>query len=177
MEVNGRWYVSRDKCTSKREAEQSAADNAWKSLVTRKSRSNSARVSSPVLAQPVPLGASQVKRELIEHLPIKYAGIELFIVNMVGGSGGQIGNIWAPDIRGRYKIEIVGSYRYCENIKKHHKKSQIYFLVDPIKKIYYQKCYHRTCLGFRSSRKKLINEQELHAEKESRIAKRRVRRK
>jgi len=171
--VNGHWYVGRDQCSSKKEAEQSAANNAWKRLVARESKSKSTRSFSHVLTEQPRLCSARVKRESIEHLPIEYADIERFIVNMVGIFGGRIKNIWTTGVLGRYKIEITGSYRYCDNIKKHHKKSQIYFLVDPIKKIYYQKCYHPTCLGFRSSKKKIIDEQELYTQKENNIVRKR----
>ncbi len=170
--MNGQRYVGRDQCSTIKEAEQLAAKKAWKSLVASKSKSISIRSFSHILTEQPQLRSSRVKCESIEHLPIEYAGIELFIVNLVGIFGGRIKNICMPDVLGRYKIEITGSYRYCENIKKHHKKSQIYFLVDPIKKIFYQKCYHKTCLGFRSSKKKIIiDEQELYVQNENNIVK------
>ncbi len=171
--MNGQRYVGPGQCSTIKEAEQLAAKKARKSLIASKSKSIRTRSFSPVLTEQPSLRLSRVKRESIEHLPIEYADIERFIVSMVGIFGGRIENIWTTGVLGRYKIEVTGSYRYCENIKKHHKKSQIYFLVDPIKKIYYQKCYHPTCLGFRSSKKKIIDEQELYTQKEYNIVRKR----
>ncbi len=167
--MNGQWYVGRDRCSSKKEAEQSAAENAWQSLVDRTTRSNSTPSPPPVLTQRRPLLTSRVKREAIDHFPKKYADIEQFIMNKVERLGGQIQTIWTPDVRGRYKVDITGSYRYCDNVKSNHKKYQIYFLVNPVKKIYYQKCYGRKCFGFRSSMKNIIDEQDLDVKEENTI--------
>lgn len=93
------------------------------------------------------------------HLPDEYADIEQFITEKVGVFGGRIRKIFRPDLHGRYKIEICGSYRYCENVKRHHKKNQIYFIVDPIKKTYFQRCHDIECYGFQSTLKYIHNEQ------------------
>jgi hypothetical protein len=84
------------------------------------------------------------------HLPDEYADIEQFITTKVEAFGGRIRKILPLNSQGRYKFEICGSYRYCENIKRHHKKNQIYFIVDPIKKTYVQKCHDSECYGFQS---------------------------
>ena len=143
--MNGQWYVGRDHCSSKKAAEQSAAANAWRSLVDNKPR------LKPKQESPLPI--LSIKREQLKHFPKKYADIERFIADKVGTSNGQIESIWSADIRGRYRVEVTDSYRYCKNVRKHHKNDSIYFLVNPVKRIYYQKCYHRRCHGFRSARK------------------------
>jgi hypothetical protein len=95
----------------------------------------------------------------MNHLPDEHVDIEQFIVLKVEADGGRIRKISSPDSQGRYKLEITGSYRYCENVKRHHKKNQIYFIVDPIKKTYFQKCYDPECFGFRSPLKHIASEQ------------------
>lgn len=64
-------------------------------------------------------------------------------------------------IRGRYKFEITGSYRYCENIKRHHKKNQIFFIVDPVERTYCQRCHDTECYGFQSPLKYIDDEQTI----------------
>ncbi|CAF1656448.1 unnamed protein product [Didymodactylos carnosus] len=106
---------------------------------------------------PPPLYSAVVERASIEHLPPEYADIEKFIAEMVGATGGRIRKIRPLDQRGTYRFEITGTYRYCENIHRQHKKNQIYFIIDPIKRIYYQKCYDPDCQGFRSRSRTIID--------------------
>jgi hypothetical protein len=87
-----------------------------------------------------------------QHMPAEYADVEQALANMLLAFGGRIRKVRPPDARGKYRLEIGGNYRYCENIKDHHKKNQVYFLVDPIKKVYYQKCYDPDCQGFQSAK-------------------------
>ena len=98
----------------------------------------------------------QSEHEESEYLPREYRYIERIIGNIVGRMGGRIQKIQPMRESSLYKIKIGGSDRYCENIRKHHTRSQIYFIVDPINKTYYQKCSHPKCEGFRSARKTLI---------------------
>jgi len=102
------------------------------------------------------LPTNQLPQRPTKYFPAEYADIERILVNIIRGMGGRIENVSTIGTSKRYKVNICGSNRYCENIKRHHKKSQIYFFVNPAKKIYYQKCYHPTCSGFRSSRKRII---------------------
>ena len=149
--MNGQWYIGRDGCSSKKEAEQSAAANAWDNLVSSTAKLKPTRSPSPAVS---------VKREQIEHFPDEYADIEQFIVEKIEEFNGRIDSIWSADVRGRYRVEIAGNYRYCRNVRKHHKNDQIYFLVNPMKRIYYQKCHHRRCIGFRSSMKRILIEHD-----------------
>ena len=75
---------------------------------------------------------------------------------MLTAFGGRIRKIKPPrDARGLYRLEIGGDYRYCENVKRQHKKNQVYFLVDPINKVYYQRCYDPDCKGFQSAKQRI----------------------
>lgn len=96
----------------------------------------------------------------IEHLSPEYSYIEQYISDLVGASGGRIRKIWPGDVDGLYKFEFCGGYRYCENIKAHHQKRTVYFMVDPKNKTYYQMCYDSQCTGFRSATKKIRFEPE-----------------
>lgn len=89
----------------------------------------------------------------MKHMPSKYSTSEQAINDVINSEGGRIRKIWAPDERGRYQIEITGTYRYCENIHRHHRKNNIYFVLDPIRKTYYQKCHDPECVHFRSCTK------------------------
>jgi hypothetical protein len=165
--VDNHWYVGEDMCSSKKEAEQSAAKKAWKALLAknvasisteRLPQTSTATISEEHSDSP-PSYAEAVKFALKNHLPDKYAAIEHFIATKVEEYGGRIREISPPDSQGRYKFEIGGSYRYCENVRRHHKKNQIYFIVDPIKKTYVQKCHDPECYGFQSALKNIENEQ------------------
>lgn len=130
--VNGRWYVGEENCASKKEAEHSAAQKAFADLT----KDNQEQPD---------IGPS-------DHLPPEYAAVEDFIATMLIPFGGHIRKIKPPDTHGRYRFEIGGNYRYCKNIERHHKKNQVYFLVDPVRKIYFQKCYDPECQGYQSAK-------------------------
>jgi hypothetical protein len=124
-------------------------------------------ITSEDLDQPPPY-SEVVKSNAIEHLPLQYADIERYISILVESFGGRVRKIWAPDLNGIYKFEIAGYYRYCDNVKRQHRKNQIYFMVDPVKKTYYQMCHDPECSGFRSvTRNITIKRQVLAKEKEN----------
>jgi len=75
---------------------------------------------------------------------------------MVNARKGRIRKILPFHQTSLYKIEIAGDYRYCDNIDRHHKTNQVYFVVDPINKFYYQKCHDPDCKGFKSNKKPII---------------------
>ncbi|CAF1423418.1 unnamed protein product [Rotaria sordida] len=158
VEIDGHWYVGDDLCSSKKEAEQSAAKKAWESILDRNESSISTPPSSQISTVTIsdefsemPPSYSQIElADSKNHLPNQYADIENYIGTQVGAFNGRIRKISPPDSKGRYKFDITGSYRYCENIKRHHKKNQIYFIVNPIKRTYFQKCYDPECYGFHS---------------------------
>ena len=77
---------------------------------------------------------------------------------MISGFGGRIRKVRPLDENGKYRLEITGNYRYCENVKRHHKANQIYFLVNPLEKTYYQKCYDPECHHFQSAKRKIFTE-------------------
>jgi hypothetical protein len=104
---------------------------------------------------PPPPYSEVVKTNAIDHLPPEYADIEKYISVVVESFGGRVRKIWAPDLDGIYKFEITGSYRYCDNVRRHHRKNQIYFMVDPMNKTYYQMCHDPECFGFRSVTKNI----------------------
>jgi hypothetical protein len=97
-----------------------------------------------------------------KHFPSEYADVEEFIDTMLGSFGARIRKIRPPDRRGFYRVEITGNYRYCYNVQRHHNKNQVYFLVDPVKKIYFQKCYDPDCQGFQSAKQPIYTNQQVH---------------
>ncbi len=147
-------------CSSKKEAEQSAAKKALEDL----RGTNVYSTSSISTSDAPPSYAEVLNTDSSYHLPSEYADIEQFIAAKVGTVGGRIRKILPPDSQGRYRFEITGSYRYCENIQRHHKKNQIFFLVDPVKKTYIQKCYDFDCYGFQSTLKYIDNEQTTNSD-------------
>lgn len=86
----------------------------------------------------------------MKHMPDQYSESETYIINIIRSQGGRIRKIWAPDDEGNYQFEITGTYRYCENLGQHHKKNHVYFLVNPIRRTYSQKCHDPDCLDFQS---------------------------
>ncbi len=95
----------------------------------------------------------------IEHLPSEYADIEQFINQLVRSADGRIRKIRPLNKYGTYRFEITGSYRYCENIHRNHSDNQIYFIVDPIKRTFFQKCYDPDCQHFRSQSRRITKGQ------------------
>lgn len=138
VEVDGRWYTGEENCSSKKEAEHLAAKKAYNDLM---------RDSVDYIGQQEHLSIDSSR-----HLPPEYADVEDYIATMLGGFGARIRKVTPPNTRGLYRLEITGNYRYCDNVKKHHKKNQVYFLVDPVKKIYFQRCYDPDCRGFQSAK-------------------------
>ncbi len=126
VEVEGQQFTGEKECTSKTGAHQSAASVACTALYT------------------------DIDRFLITHLPSEYADIEKFIAGLVESADGRIRKIRPVNERGTYRFEITGSYRYCENVHRHHGVNKIYFIVDPIRRTFYQKCYDPNCQYFRS---------------------------
>ena len=48
-------------------------------------------------------------------------------------------------------VNVNVDYKYCENIKRHHKSNYIFFMIDVAREIGYQKCYDKaSCKRFRS---------------------------
>jgi len=159
VEVNGHWFVGDDLCTSKKDAEQSAAKTALEALTTGNDSSSLLSTDVPsvnhlntTISQSQP---SSVNTDTRYHLPDEHADLERFIVDLIKDEGGRIRKIFPPDGNGRYTFEITGSYRYCEKVQRHHQKNQIYFIVDPRTRTYMQKCHDVDCYGFRSSIKNI----------------------
>lgn len=126
-------------------------------------------ISTDDFDSPPPPYSEVVKSNAVEHLPPEYAQIERYMIMMVESFNGRVRKIWAPDTNGLYKFEIAGKYRYCDNIQENHKHNQIYFMVDPVNRTYYQMCYNSQCSGFRSVTRNItikspvsINEKEHH---------------
>lgn len=115
---------------------------------------------------PPPPYSEVVKSNAIEHLPPEYVDIERYISIVVESFGGRVRKIWASNLDGLYKFEITGSYRYCDNIQKHHRRNQIYFMVDPINKTYYQMCHDPDCRDFRSVTRKITINRSMPANEE-----------
>ena len=129
VEVDGQWYTGDDLCSKKKDAENSVAHKAFTDLMED--------------------SAEQTNRK---YLPIEYADIEEYIRDMVGSFGGRIRKARAPSVQQRlYRVEITGDYRYCDNVQRHHKNNRIYFLVDPVRRVYFQRCYDPHCSGFQSA--------------------------
>ena len=151
--MNGRWYTSEKNCLTKKDAEQSAAHKACTDLTGSNLDSDTREYSRG--------DSVEVDNDSSKHMPPEYADIEQFLVTMLAAFDGRIRKVRPPNARGQYRIEIGGNYRYCENIKKQHKKNQVYFLVDPIQKVYYQKCYDPDCQGFQSAKQKIYTNQQV----------------
>ena len=111
-----------------------------------------------------------VGTDSMTNLPNEHSDIKQFIATKVAAFGGRIRNISPPDSRGRYKFEINGSYRYCENVQRQHRKNQIYFIVDPIKRTYLQKCHDPECYGFQSSLKHIVNKSRPLSDSEENVS-------
>ena len=139
VEVDGRWYIGADNYSSKKEAEHSAAENACRDLMRE---------------QP-PIEYEINENDSPKFFPPEYADVEDFIVTMLSAFGGRIRKVRPRDKRGLIRVEIAGHYRYCYRIDRHHAKNQVYFLVDPENKVYYQKCYDPDCRGFRSAKQSI----------------------
>lgn len=142
-------FVGDDRCLKLKDAEQSAAKHAYKALNVDFQNQSSRQRLPQQLYLPSARSPLQMPRST-KHMPAQYQDSELFIVNIIRLEGGRIRKIWAPDEQGRYQLEITGTYRYCENIGRHHKKNHIYFLVDPDQRTYCQKCHDPDCSGFQS---------------------------
>ena len=162
--MNGQSFIGDDLCSSKKQAEQSAARKALEILVHNDVKSLSTQLFNVQITSdetdPPPSYAEVMKSNAIEHLPQEYADIERYMAVMVTSFGGRVRKIWAPDSDGLYKFEIAGPYRYCDNVQRYHKRNQIYFMVDPVNKTYYQMCHSPPCLGFRSITRNIIIERQ-----------------
>ncbi len=117
-------------------------------------------------SDPPPPYSEVVKSNAIQHLPPEYADIESYISIAVKSFGGRVRKICAPNSDGLYKFEINGSYRYCDKIEKHHRRNQIYFMVDPINQTYYQMCHDPDCRGFQSRTKQITIKRPMPANEE-----------
>lgn len=159
VEVDGQRYVGDGMCSSKKEAEQSAAKKAWQTLVADDEDTPSLELStlqiSETYSDEPPSYEQATNTDSNDHLPDEYANIEQFISAKVEASGGRIRKIYPLSLQGQYKFEIGGSYRYCENIRRHHKKNSIYFIVNIVTKTYIQKCHDPQCYGFQSAMKRI----------------------
>ncbi len=163
--VNGQCYIGDDLCISKKDAEQSAASKAWDAIVH--NNTNSIPIQPTVVhntsmcLQSSSPNSDVMKSDTVEHLPSEHAGIEKYISTMIESFDGRIRKIRAVKPNGLYKFDITGSYRYCDNVKRHHKKNQIFFMIDVVRKTYYQMCYDPECFGFRSVIKNIVIEPEI----------------
>ncbi|CAF1350593.1 unnamed protein product [Rotaria sordida] len=159
VEADGHCDIGDNLCPTKKEAEQLAAKRAMEYLLVRNECSvshlpTSIAINTDEHSEPPPPPYSQViLADSMNDFPNQYTDIENFIATKVEEFNGRIRKISPLNSQGQFKIDIAGSYRYCENIKRHHKKNPIYFIVDPMKRIYFQQCYDPDCYGFRSSLK------------------------
>ena len=140
-----------------KEAEQSAAQVACATLSFERQNRSVARslpraraIANPFRRLALPPCSPSRTLKSMKHMPVQYTDSETYIINIIRPQGGRIRKIWAPDDEGNYQFEITGTYRYCENIRQHHKKNHIYFLVDPIRRTYSQKCHDPDCLDYQS---------------------------
>ena len=143
---------------SKKEAEQSAARKAWESLTP--SLELSALQISETYSDEPPSYEEAASADSNYHLPDEYADVEQFISAKVEAVGGRVRKILPLSSPGQYKFEINGSYRYCENIRRHHKRNQIYFIVDAVKRTYVQKCHDPRCYPFQSATKQIGDDEQ-----------------
>ena len=139
MEINGRWYTGSENCPSKREAEHSAAERAYHDLTR-----------EDVIEEHVSIDPEAYEEDVTKHFPPEYADIENHLVSMLAPFGGRIRKVRPRNSRGMILVEISGQYRYCHKIERDHTHNQVYFLVDPRKQIYYQRCHDPDCRGYQS---------------------------
>jgi hypothetical protein len=137
VEINGTFYTGDDVCSKKKDAEHSAAHKAHDDLIQQETQ---------------PLVDDDPNR----HMPPEYADIEAFFVTLIGAYDGRIRKVRPPGQYRTFRLEITGNYRYCDNIKRHHLKNQIYFLVDTTRRSYTQRCYDPECDGFQSAKKSIL---------------------
>ncbi|XP_064652326.1 DNA-directed primase/polymerase protein-like [Lineus longissimus] len=79
--------------------------------------------------------------------------IDEFIASIlnIGGIQGSIRR-WSYFTQGELLVYEIAKYRWCENIRRHHKSNNIMFLVDVKNGVYYQKCHDPECkrINFKS---------------------------
>lgn len=85
-----------------------------------------------------------------------YSEVDKFVKSLISPLG-QIRRKSFFSSSSRIIYDISG-YRYCDNIKRHHKSNNIMFVIDLIELTYYQKCYDPDCADFKSNPKKLPEE-------------------
>lgn len=165
--VFGRNFVG-NVLSRKKEAEQSAAEVAYKSLTsahppiftnrqetslttstTRPILSGSSASSRSITSSSIPSAPLDSPRSM-KHLPSHHSDIEDFIMSLISDGGGRIRKIWDLDNRREYQFEIAGSFHLCGNIGHHHRRNHIYFKVNPEQMFYYQKCHDEQCRGYQS---------------------------
>ena len=132
-----------------KEGHQSAARAALQ-VLTHKPNPSIPRTSARTQLTPPPSYVSLYRTHSMKHMPPEYADIEDFILDIISAEGERIRNIWSADEHGQYTFEITGTYRFCENLGRHHRKNHIYFVVHPVRNTYYQKCHDVECLDYRS---------------------------
>ncbi|CAF4086043.1 unnamed protein product, partial [Rotaria sordida] len=96
--------------------------------------------------------------EDIRKMSLDYPELINFMTNIArdkkdNGSGIRISRLYKVkeiqnDFRWVINLMYVGDYKYCENIKRHHKQNNIYFIVDMRKGTYRQKCHDPDCKTF-----------------------------
>ncbi|CAF3811068.1 unnamed protein product [Rotaria sordida] len=96
--------------------------------------------------------------EDVRKMSLDYPELINFMTNIArdkkdNGSGIRISRLYKVkeiqnDFRWVIHFMYVGDYKYCENIKRHHKQNNIYFIVDMRKGTYRQKCHDPDCKTF-----------------------------
>ena len=132
MHVNGDIFQCTEMFKRKKEAENAAAAVALQQMVT------------------------NTEADLTRNrLPEQYSDIEQFFVDLIKSHGGHIRKGRFDEHKNVFNIEISGGYRYCDNIQRHHQHNQIYFVVNPNRMIYFQRCHDPNCRGFQSAAKSI----------------------
>lgn len=167
VQINGHWYAGDQMCSSKKEAEKFAAKKALEMLDVENGHplplDHTPMPQTPDghLDEP-PSCQKTVNADPIEQNSDGYTDIERFISDKVGSVGGRIRKISFWGTEGKYKFEICGSYRYCDNVRQHHKENEIFFIVNPVNRSYVQRCNDPDCCEFQSARKYIDNDQRTH---------------
>ncbi|XP_058797758.1 DNA-directed primase/polymerase protein-like [Phymastichus coffea] len=94
-----------------------------------------------------------------EYPKSPYPALNKYIAEFV--QPGKIRDTKYMETRQLIIFEIIGN-RYCDNIGRWHKSNNIYYIVDLINKIMYQKCHDEDCRGFVSTPKALPVEVTFH---------------
>ena len=93
--------------------------------------------------------------ETHKHLPLPigrspFPEVDSFIKSVISGDGGYLRRvIWKPQEH-CIEYDVAGGYRFCENVRRHHKSNNIRLVARLQPGVYFQVCHDPDCAGFKS---------------------------